>query len=570
MLITTLTFFSVGFVFQERDRIEFPQGYFISPLKIPILLAGNFGEIRNNHFHAGLDIKTMSQEGQPVLAIADGYVSRINISSTGYGKALYITHPNGFTSVYGHLQRFEEPIASYLKQQQYERESFEVDINVDSSQLKLHQGQVVAYSGNTGASGGPHLHFEIRETLTEFACNPMLFGFDIEDNIRPVITALRMYPIGKNSTVNAQTGPRKITLMGYRGHYTASTVTVRGPFALAIEARDVINKTDNTQGIFSIEVQKDGERVFYHDLDKFGFHESRYINSFVDYGEKKRTGRVYQKCFLDPNNRLSTFRNVINRGIMSLEDDSTHHISVIVKDAYGNTSDIDLKVRNTAGPPPPANATLEAVPQAIFPYQQSNDFDTAGLKMHMPPNIFYDTIYFNYHKAPPKPGSWSVTHELQQSDVPVHGFYTLSIEAPDLPEALQQKAYIAAVEDGGYKSYQGGTYQDGWVTASVRSFGNFAVMVDETAPYINAINIYNGKNLKGSPWIRMQISDGASGIASYRGTIDGKWVLMEYDKKTSLLVHYFEDSLESGEHTFELAVRDNCGNIREFKAKFTR
>ncbi|MCB0395759.1 MAG: M23 family metallopeptidase [Flavobacteriales bacterium] len=569
LLILTLVMVTL-MIRSTQALIDFPKGVFTSPLKIPLLLAGNFGEIRNNHFHAGIDIKTMSQEGQPVSSIADGYVSRINISSRGYGKCLYITHPNGYTSVYAHLREFNGDVATYVKNKQYELESFEMDITLSEDEVPVSGGQVVAYSGNTGSSAGPHLHFEIRETYTEFPVNPLLFGYDIRDDISPVISSFKVYPIGPSSFVDGRNDSKRFGLYGSRGNYSAGTVRAHGDIGIAIETRDVMNNTSNTQGIFSIELRIDEEKIFYHDLDRFGFHETRYINSLVDYHEKMHTGRVLQKCFIDPNNRLSTYKDVVNRGVFRITDDTVHKAEIIVKDVAGNTSRLSFDILDPGPPPAQNEASLEAPVTAVFPYQKVNTFTSEGITLEMPVNCIYDTLRFVYNAGPPVPGAWSVTHEIHRTDVPVHTPYQLRLLASDLPERLHEKALIAMVNDQGYRNYQGGTFANDWITCQVRTFGSFAVLVDETPPGISAINIYNGKNMKGTPWIRMRISDNLSGIQSYRGTIDDQWILMEYDQKTHTLAHMFEEELAEGEHEFKLVVTDNRNNTKDFTAKFTR
>ena len=160
------------FISVSMAQNSYPQDYFQSPLEIPLILSGTFAELRSNHFHSGLDIKTQQQSGLKVMAAASGFVSRIKVSHFGYGKALYITHPNGYTTVYAHLQNFNPEIDAYIKHRQYKNESYEIELFPKAGELLVNNGDIVAYSGNTGGSGGPHLHFEIRNKQ-EHPMNPM-------------------------------------------------------------------------------------------------------------------------------------------------------------------------------------------------------------------------------------------------------------------------------------------------------------------------------------------------------------------------------------------------------------
>jgi hypothetical protein len=289
-LIYTCVFCLVYAYGQPTDK--YPKDYFRSPLDIPLFLAGNFGELRPNHFHAGIDIKTESVEGKNIYAAAEGYVSRIKIATNGYGKVIYITHPNGYVTTYAHLQRFSDKIEEYVKKQQYHKEKFEIELFPGKKQLPVEKGEVIALSGNTGGSGGPHLHFEIRDEKTEIAINPLLFGFDIKDDIKPVIKNIAIYPLNDSSYVNGVNKEKYIDLAGSEGKYriTGGPYTVSGEIGFSVEANDYLNGSSNKCGLFSVELLLDSNRIYYHEIEQIAFSESRYINSHVDYKKARETG----------------------------------------------------------------------------------------------------------------------------------------------------------------------------------------------------------------------------------------------------------------------------------------
>jgi hypothetical protein len=286
----------------------YPQNYFRNPLDIPISLAGSFGELRPNHFHSGIDIKTNSRENLNVYAVADGYVARIRVSANGFGNALYINHPNGYTSVYGHLNAYNPVIALYLKNMQYAKESFEVDLFPQAHELPVKKGDIVALSGNTGSSGGPHLHFELRETKTEITINPQLFGYEIEDRVPPAIQAIKLYPLSNSSAINGLNNSASFLVKGKAGNYTlavSNPIEAHGNIVMGIITSDAQTSAGEKNGVYSIEIKMDGKRYYFHELDKFGFNETRGINSHIDYEERMKSKNTIQRSCVAPNNHLS-------------------------------------------------------------------------------------------------------------------------------------------------------------------------------------------------------------------------------------------------------------------------
>src|SRR5690606_21178437 len=290
---------------------NYPQDYFGSPLEIPLILSGNFAELRSNHFHSGLDLKTQQRIGLKVLAAADGYVSRIKIQHYGYGKTLYVTHPNGYTTVYAHLSEYSSIIEAYVKKHQYEVESYEIEMFPATGELLVSKGELIAYSGNTGGSGGPHLHFEIRDK-DELPMNPLLFGYDIKDTSKPVISSLYVYPLGEGSSVNNSLRRQKLKLTLLKnGDYGAESVTALGDIGFAINTFDRQDLAANANGVYNIQTFINGSQNFEVDFRKFSFDETNRLNRFIDYEHFKTAKERIQKLFND-NNDLSILKSINN------------------------------------------------------------------------------------------------------------------------------------------------------------------------------------------------------------------------------------------------------------------
>ena len=578
-----LVFSSIAIIVSGQDK-DYPQDYFGSPLDIPLYLAGSFGELRSNHFHAGIDIKTQGVQGKNVHAVADGYVSRIKVSPYGYGNALYITHPNGYTSVYGHLQKFNKEIDDFVKTAQYHKESFGINLFPNSSSLKVKNGDVIAKSGNSGGSAAPHLHFEIRETKTEYPINPLFFGFDIKDEIKPTIAGLALYPINENSTVKGKSVKTYYYVEGSYGNYSIKNnplIEISGKIGIGVSTYDKMNLQKNRVGIYTIQLEVDGETEYQYKMDKFGFHQTRYMNCHIDFEKKIRSGKYYQKCFVDDGNRLDLYP-IISKPILNFSDTAIHDIKITVKDNKGNTATLKFKVRAVSKTLEDAvvyvggdvlktsdSVTKIEYSQMLYP-NQINEFDNSTISLTFPANSLYDTLAFHYKMEENEKFQFSDLHHVHNKYTPVHKRYTISIKPKNLNEDLQSKALIAGIDGNGNKWSQGGGWENDMVTTKTRVFGNFYIDIDTIPPKIKPLNIYENKDMGRNDRIKIRIKDNFSGIKSYKGTIDGKWVLMEYDAKNSLLTHYFDTRTATGEHTFVIKVIDKKGNSSKYSVVFNR
>ena len=560
-------FFSICYVHGQRlDTV------FRHPLDIPALLSGTFAELRSGHFHSGIDFRTQGVTGHKVYACERGYISRISVSPGGFGNALYINHPNGYTSVYAHLDAFNDEITAYVKQQQYSQERFAVTLFPDSTLFRVKRGDVVALSGNTGSSGGPHLHFELRETKTEKPINPLRYSFGVKDNIPPVIQRLAVYPIGKGSTVNGSVDKLILNLEKLGNSYRIAgdkKLKIAGKVAFGIDAYDLTNGSANRCGPYNIQLRVDSVLMFSQTMDRFSFDESRYINSLIDYEYYVNRRIRFNRLYIEPNNRLSVYDSHINRGIISFPDSASHQALVVVSDFHGNSSLLNFNFEYMP-------VYLFRIPEISIPgiFQKVNQreftYTQPDIRVMIPAQALYDEIKFTCIASAVPKGLYSKAYKIHDPGTPLHKAMTIEIAADSLPERLREKALIVQIDSAGRRSSVGGAYRDGVVSANPGVFGVFAIGVDTVPPRITPINIKNGANMRGIKNMRFKIRDDFSGIGRYNGWIDGQWALFEYDAKNELLYYNFDaDRLtKNTEHTLELEITDNKGNTTKYKAKF--
>ena len=544
------------------------QGY-QAPLDFRMLLSGTFGELRGNHFHAGIDIKTEGVEGQKVYSIADGYISRIKVSTWGYGKAIYITHPKtGHTSVYAHLQRFSAKIDSIVKKEHYKKESFEINFYPNAAALTIKKGEVIALSGNSGGSAGAHLHFEIRDTKNEHPINPLQFGFKIADNIAPTLKKLKIYALD-TTLIDGYRKSKIITINKKDNNYSISEIpTINGAFSVGIFTYDKLNDSYNKNGVYSIKLCVDSNICYQFKVDELDFSTSRYINAHVDYKEKKESKNKYHRCYRLPNNKLSNYSNLINEGIISIKDTLMHSIYLEVTDIHGNTSTLNFKVKSTNNPLLNRCPLPKDTINPIFSLGKVNIFKKENIELHMQTFSLYEPLRFRYNTTDSVDGVFGEVHHVHFNNTPVHKKYVLSIKA-DVPDTLRNKTYIATTDMKGNFWHIGGKWKDGFLRTKTREFGDFCIIADTINPEIKGVNIFPGKVFNTQTSIKLTVKDKNSGIKSYRAEIDGKWILMDYDYKRNLLKFNIDKSLTKGKHTFTLKVIDNVANEKNYTAKFT-
>jgi len=555
----------------SATRIDEQQSSFVThsdqfdlPMRIVPVLSSNFGELRNNHFHSGLDFKTNKETGIPVYAVADGWISRIRISAWGFGYALYLDHPNGFTSVYGHLDRYAYPFDSIAIAHQYHIEQFELDSMYEPGQIPVKRGQLIAYSGNSGSSSAPHLHFEIRDTKTEETIDPLIWYFNrIPDHKAPRIREITVFAIPHEGILKGnlqQHAVSAIQLKDSSWQLKDTLPAVWGKIGLGIKAYDYMDNAENIYGICKLTLYKEEDVLFTQELSRFSFADTRYINALIDFEAWQRKRTLTMRSYLLPGNHFPLCSGVSD-GILTVDKESVTHYRYQLSDRYGNTTEIRFILKGERMDIP------KAVKKGVtMKYQEANMFRDNDIELYIPPGSLYEDIDFEACQRTSV--YYSDIFCLHDSYTPLHQSVPLKLRLTT-DNLVSKKAYYLARENryGNFQYVSAGTYQNGWLATTIREFGKYTVLADTMPPKITPVKIENAiKNRL----FRIRITDDATGLSTWRGTIDGKWALFEYHTKTGQLRYAFDDNRldKDRQHTLELHVFDACGNESTFQYMF--
>ncbi len=541
------------------------QDQYRSPLDIPITLSANFGELRPNHFHSGIDLKTAGTVNKPVYSIADGYISRISVSPSGYGLAIYVTHPaTGQTSVYGHLNKYESKVAEYVKTKQYEQESFSVDLNVEKDLLPVKKGDLIAYSGNTGSSGGPHVHFEIRNTESQKLVNPLLYYKNmITDTRPPQIKGVAVYPVNERGAADFSRDPARRTVSVLKsGEYTPvkDTVEVWGVIGFGVYANDRINGTANIYGVKKVRLFCDSVEIYSSDITEVNLSTTRMINSLIDYEYWMKRRIFYQKMFVEPGNKLQIYKTV-NNGYINIKEERIYDLRCELEDIYGNKTVYNFCVKGREQTIPQKKRCMQQMK-----WNLDNNFTDGGFSLSIPKNYLYDDLCFILKNK--QSGKYlSDIYRVNDVHIPLHNYSEMSI--PVRKDTLSNKFRYGVVRiDGSRESWIGGVYENGAMKVRIRDLGyDYAVSMDAEAPVIKPVQPAKWvKNAK----INIKLTDNKSGIQSYKGTIDGNFVLFENDVKSSVYSYKFDvKRLKKGQnHKLIFTAVDRAGNISTYEYAF--
>ena len=547
----------------SKEYMDFP-AYFRPPMDIPISLSGNYGEFRSNHFHTGFDMRIGGVVGQRLFAVADGYIVRITVSPSGYGNALYLAHPNGTTSLYGHLLDFASVIQDYVAQQQYEQRSFSVDISCTPYQFPVHKGDFVGRAGNSGDSGGPHLHFELRDTETQRPLNYAAYGlFPVTDRTPPTLNRLHFYRYALQSGVPVTNLLKAVNLSA-----PSSLIAVSDTFYVAMGAYDRMEGSNALLSLAKYEIHIDDQKVYTFEKQHVHSGQGRYLNAFLQYNLKVERNQSLLKSWVEPGNILQSFVETPSQGLFVLPDTLAHQLKIVLIDDYNNVATYRYKIaKRTEKAITPLPLEGRPLIWALDHYYESD-----SLNLYLPMGALCRNIFFYVEQKPVVDTLcqrfYAPVWSVGRPEDPLFRPMRLRLRT-QLPDSLKEKALIVSVRGDGTCSSIGGAWKGDWLEATTYNFGRYTVAVDTVPPKITPL-FKEGADLRGTTRIRFTISDELSGIKSYEGTIDGQWALFVYDAKNRTLSYTFDkERIDKGKkHQLSLKVTDNRQNINTLSTSF--
>ena len=536
------------------------------PLEIPIILSGTFAELRPNHFHAGIDIKTKGTEGFKVYSIGDGYVSRIQITHGGYGKALYIKHDNGQSSVYAHLQKFSPKIEKIVKEIQYSKESYTFRTYPSKDEIRISEKELIGFSGNTGRSFGPHLHYELRDELDR-PINPMAFkNYSVRDTIPPVVLGLYYKLMPENSISGSNSSFNELKLKKISNNlFISDTLKTSGPVGFGINSFDRMNNTWNKMGLSNIKTNIDGNEIFNMDLNSFSYDEWRHINTFIDYPYYKNKKIKIQKLYIEEFNPLDMYKRSLGDGVVKInETNVTYLYSVKLFDFNKNRSEILVPIQwvkqNDL-----SNRKLDFENMFKVNKDSTYNFKFPGAKVSIEKNSFYtDKIIQIFEEN-------NLLH-VDKDSIPLLKGITIKMDVSRYNDSIRNRTYIGRIGENKKSSFVSSKKEENYVIAKVNNLGDFMIKVDSIKPNISVIDISDNQWISNRKNLRIKISDNESGVKNYRGTINDKWILLEYNPMKGILSYDFNDNVnrDDAKNVLEIKIEDNVGNEKKLIKTFYR
>ena len=536
---------------QAQEKPEHP---FVSPFDFPLLLSGNFGELRSNHFHGGVDFKTQGVVGKPIRCIADGYISRVTVTPGGYGQAVYITHDNGYTSVYGHLHKFMTEVEQAVVAYQYEHETFAVDLTFGPEQFPLKQGEVFALAGNEGYSFGPHLHMELRRTDTGEYVDPLQFYTDkVKDTTAPRATHIMFYPQAGKGVV-AGSSKKKIVSLGNQ----QAPVTAWGKIAVGIKAYDYMDGTSNNYGVRSVTLLVDSVEVFRSTVDGFLPDENRMINAWTDYEEYATRGSWFMRSQILPGNTWRMLQADEDGGVVTINEERPYAFCYVLEDLYGNRRTYRFQVQGKEQAIEPLRKG-----EHYLAWNQGYVIQQPGMELVIPKGMLYEDVDLSCRVIADSLGI-SFDYQLHDKPVALHAGCPITIGVRNYPIPDMTKYYVVRKYKG-RKASAGGYFEEGFMHANIRELGTYSVALDTVAPRIVPLNQpqWKGGN------IRFKIRDAETGIKDYKVYIDGKFVLFKFSSKNAVLSCMHPSRIKQGvKHQMEVVITDYCGNVAREEYQF--